>query len=209
MHRIPYIDLGRETGGATAAWGLSDKGITHVDSVWEEAKTFDEHSARTIDHELEISRFHIALKRMCGRAGLRLHWQQTRLKHSIHPDALIAITDPKKPEDANTNWFFLEIERAKLSGYDRQTHEPSIIKKLARYYDYFNSKECEAAWGIRQFRVLVIQFSERRREHLVAILRTKYNHRMFLLTTEEHYHPDLAAPVFATTKDAAVSLLDL
>jgi len=208
VHRIPYIDLNRETGGPTAAWGLSDRAVASVDLSRHGAKTFDEHSERTLDHELGISRFHMALKRGCDARGLALHWRQTDLKHAIHPDALAAITDPAKPEDANTNWFFVEIERAKLGAYDA-AREPSIIRKLARYYDHFNSTDCERAWGIRQFRVLVILSSEGRRSNLLERLRAAFDHRMFLLATEGNCRDDLSQPVFATTKDTAVSIFDL
>ncbi|MGA2959062.1 MAG: hypothetical protein ABSF48_25505, partial [Thermodesulfobacteriota bacterium] len=74
-------------------YGLSDRGIKSFDSLYAAyAKTFDDHSARTLDHELEISYFHIALNRFCDKHNLQLHWQQSDLKTAtIHPDAYFAI----------------------------------------------------------------------------------------------------------------------
>src|SRR6185369_13370626 len=85
-------------------------------------KTLDEHSVRTLDHELEITAFHIALHHLCARHGLRYTWQQTRLKHTVHPDALFIVTGPARPETEFR--YFLEIERSKLGNY--RNGEPQI-----------------------------------------------------------------------------------
>ena len=50
------------------------------------------------DHELEISFFHIALKKFAVKNGLKLYWQQSDLKHTISPDAMFALTDPRSPK---------------------------------------------------------------------------------------------------------------
>jgi hypothetical protein len=71
--RLPYLDLERESGGVTYVYGLSDKGVKMCQSLWPQAKTFDEHSQRTLDHELEISFFHIALKKFAVKNNLKLY----------------------------------------------------------------------------------------------------------------------------------------
>jgi protein involved in plasmid replication-relaxation len=114
VNRIPYLDLDLEGGGRTYAYGLSDKGVEFCKSLWPLCKTFDEHSQRTLDHELEISFFDIALKKVAVKNGLSLYWQQSDLKHTISPDTMFALTDPAKPEGKNTKYYFLEIERAKI-----------------------------------------------------------------------------------------------
>lgn len=176
-------------------YGLSDKGVHQYGG-----KTFDEHSERTLDHELEITYFHVAVNNLCEKQGWQLYWQQADLKtKTIHPDAYFAITDPQKPEGKNTNHFFLEVERSKVSQY--KEGEPSVIRKLARYYSLFESKDCEKDWGMKQFRVIVVQRTDERRRNLCHALQEKYKHRMFWLTTETLYKQDIGAETFLTPKD--------
>lgn len=176
-------------------YGLTDRGVDEYGG-----KPFDDHAARTLDHELEISYFHIAIKQLCEKQGWQLYWQQTDLKtKSIHADAYFAITDTTKPEHKNTHHFFLEVERSKVSNYKHG--EPSIIRKLAMYYDLFGTQACEKDWGFRQFRVVVVQRTEGRRRNLCNALPEKYRHRMFWLTTESLYRQDIGAEIFLTPRD--------
>lgn len=196
LHRILYLDLATE--GVSYIYGLTDRPVEEYGG-----KTFDDHAARTLDHELEISYFHIAVKKLCETQGWQLYWQQADLKtKSIHPDAYFAITDTTKPEDKNTHHFFLEVERSKVSKY--KDGEPSIIRKLARYYDLFDTQACEKDWGFRQFRVVVVQRTEKRRDSLYNAVQEKHRHRMFWLTTESQYRKDIAAAIFLTPKDGRV-----
>lgn len=200
VNRLPYIEMDRDRGVATFVYGLSDKGVNFVRSIWTQAKTFDEHSQRTLDHELEISFFHIALKKMCAKHKLKLYWQQSDLKHTISPDAMFALTDPSKPEGKNTLYYFLELERAKIGHY--MNGEPSIIRKLAKYHAYYGTDACQKEWtDFRQFRVIVTQRNDERRENLLKQLNKEFNHRMFWLTTEEDYKRDIGGEVFKTPKD--------
>ena len=96
----------------TYVWGLTDKGVECCKALWPLCKTFDDHSQRTLGHELEISYFRIALNKFALKNGLKLYWQQSDLKHTVSPDAMFALTDPSKPEGKNTLYYFLEIERA-------------------------------------------------------------------------------------------------
>ena len=89
VDRLPYLDLDREVGGVTYVYGLSAKAIKHRTELFDgRCKTFGEHSRRTLDHELEISNFHIALTRFCVQRNLALYWQQDDLKCTVSPDAL-------------------------------------------------------------------------------------------------------------------------
>lgn len=203
VNRLPYLEPDKERGGITFVSGLSDKGVKAVEFDFvssRSAKTFDGHSQRTLDHELEIAFFHIAIKSLCEKNMLRLYWQQRDLKCTVNPDAYFAITDDSKPEGKNTLHYFLEIERAKFGHY--RNGEPQIIKKLSGYYNYFNSDKCEKEWAnFRQFRVIVVQPSEHRREFLLSKLAEKYKHRMFWLTTEELYKRGIEEAIFKTPKD--------
>jgi hypothetical protein len=158
-------------GGATYAYGLSDKGVKKYGG-----KTLDEHSMRTLDHELAITDFHISLNQFCSREGRELHWRQAHIKKGIHPDAYFSVTDPKR-DGRNTNHFFLEIERSKIG--NQKNGQPSIIRKLAHYYETYNTDDCERDWNFRTFRVIVQVKTWARAENLLAALATQFNHSMF------------------------------
>ena len=202
LYRTPHLDFGHERGGIAYVYGLSAKGVSHAlrnGYSTLATKTLDEHSLRTLDHELELTSFHIALHRLCAAKGLRYAWQQTDLKHTVHPDAAFNVADPANPGKAFC--YFLEIERSKLGNY--RNGEPQIFRKLRTYYGYFNSTGCEKEWGFRQYRVIVVQRTEARREGLLKALREKCSHRMFWLTTEAAYRGDIGGAIFRTPKDDA------
>jgi hypothetical protein len=163
LYRAPFLDAGHERCGIGYVYGLSAKGVNHALQNGYSTlatKTLDEHSLRTLDHELEITSFHIALHRLCAAQGLRYAWRQTDLKHTVHPDAVFNVADPAHPTKAFC--YFLEIERSKLGNY--RNGEPQIFRKLQKFYGYFNSTGCEKEWGFRQYRVIVVQRTDARRE---------------------------------------------
>ena len=202
LYRAPHLDADRERGGITYVYGLSAKGVRHAlrnGYATPATKTLDEHSIRTLDHELELTSFHVALHRLCARQGLRHSWRQKDLNHTVHPDALFHVADPANPGKAFC--YFLEIERAKLGQY--RDGEPQVLRKARRYFEYFNSTGCEKEWGFRQYRVIVVQRSDARREGLLNVLRNAFSHRMFWLTTEAAYREDIGGRIFMTPKDDA------
>jgi hypothetical protein len=202
LYRAPHLDSESERGGATYVYGLSAKGVGHAlrnGYSTSATKTLDEHSIRTLDHELELTSFHVALHRLCSAKGLRYLWRQKDLKHTVHPDALFYIADPANPGKAYC--YFLEIERAKLGNY--RNGEPQILRKLRKYYEYFNSTDCEKEWGFRQYRVIVVQRTDARLEGLLKALQASCSHRMFWLTTESAYRTDIGSAIFKTRKDDA------
>ncbi len=201
VYRLPYLDLERERGPVNYVYGLSDKGVKYCAEFYNgTCKTFDDHSQRTLDHELEISMFHFALNGLCKRKHLSLYWQQNDLKCTVNPDAMFAVTNPALPDGKNTFYYFLEIERAKMGNY--KDGEPSIMRKLGRYYEYYDSTDCKKEWGsFEHFRVVVVQRTEDRRNNLLQELRLRFNHRMFWLTTEPLYKQDIGSSIFRTPKD--------
>jgi len=202
LYRAPHFDSDHDCGGAAYVYGLSAKGVDHAlrnGYSTSATKTLDEHSIRTLDHELEITSFHAALHRLCSAKGLRYSWRQKDLKHTVHPDALFHVGDPAHPGKAFC--YFLEIERSKLGNY--RNGEPQILRKLRRYYGHFNSTDCEKEWGFRQYRVIVVQRSDARREGLLQALQESCSHRMFWLTTEAAYRENVGGAIFRTPKDDA------
>jgi len=202
LYRVSHFDAEHDRGGAGYVYGLSKKGVEHAlrnGYSTPATKTLDEHSIRTLDHELELTSFHIALHRLCSANALRYLWRQKDLKHTVHPDALYYVADPANPGKAFC--YFLEIERAKLGSY--RNGKPQIFRKLKKYYDYFKSTDCEKEWGFRQYRVIVVQRNDARREGLLKTLQKTCSHRMFWLTTEAAYRADIGGAIFLTPKDAA------
>lgn len=183
--RLRYLNP--DNDGVGYACGLTDAGVQFSG----QGKTFDEHSERTLDHELGISFFHLSLQELCDRNQLTLCWQQSDLKHGVNPDAYFSVTNPEK-EGKNTHHFFLEIERAKIGNY--KDGEPSIIRKLKRYYDYYNTHGCEEAWGFRTYRVVTVLRNDDRRTNLLRAMQPELNHRMFWLGVESNRTADFRTP---------------
>jgi hypothetical protein len=190
--RLPYFDLEMDLPTRSFVYGLSDRGAKDYGG-----KTFDEHSERTLDHELEISTFHIALIK--AFPTLRITWHQANIKRGVNPDAYFSITDPALPEGKNTFHYFLEIERAKIGNI--KNGEPSIIRKLAKYYEYYDTNECEKDWGSKTYRVITVVRNADKQYNLCERLAENYRHRMFWITTEPLIKGNLMGEIFRTPRD--------
>jgi hypothetical protein len=180
--------------------GLTRRGVDEYGG-----KTFEEHRLSTIPHDLEISLFHIAVKQFAQANGIEFYWQQNDLKRGVHADALFALTFPM-----GTYYFFLEIEKSGLG--NSRNSEPGIVRKMARYAEYYDSDQCRKDWDFRYFRVIVVQRTDLRRRNLLTALEAKCCHRIFWLTTEALYKEDIAGEIFLTPRDhreSAYSLLRL
>jgi hypothetical protein len=100
-------------------------------------------SAASVAHELLITDFHLALATSIP-PSYRLYWRQTDLKHTVNPDALLAITDTTRPRDRSTWYYFLEIENSRQGHY--REGESGLIAKLRKYVEYRRSDRCRAEW---------------------------------------------------------------
>ena len=180
-------------GGAPYVYGLTDKGAKEFGG-----KSFDDHAFRTIDHELEITDFHILLQAQCEEVGFRLCWRQDHLKTkgSIHPDAQFSLTGPT----GSVNNFFVEIERQRLGR--KKDGKPSIITKLERYFDGYDTDAFEACWGFRKFRIITIAETLIRARHILEAMQPELNHRMFWIGVT-------GAILFETPKGDTFSFSDL
>ena len=194
-NRLPYFEL--DTEARSYVYGLSDSGVKaakgHVDIDWNLVgipKTFDEHSERTLDHELEISYFHMALSRFWRDTdNPGLYWQQADLKRGIHPDALFKLQTPK-----GEYAFFLEIEKGKKNF-------EALSAKFDRYAKSYDTDDCEKDWGFRKFRVIIVQKNDVRRQNLLKELHGKLPHKMFWLTIDPLYKKNIGAEIFSTPAD--------
>lgn len=157
LYRLLHFDLRQQNGGAAYVYGLTDRGVAEYGG-----KSFDGHAIRTLDHELTITDFHIALTRWCAATARALSWQQVELKKGIHPDAYFSLSPG--PLD-----FFLEVERQKFTAV--KDGKPSIVRKAERYYAYYNTEQCYKDWGFKLFRVIFQVENPLRAERLLDALR--------------------------------------
>jgi hypothetical protein len=186
VRRLRYLNP--ENDGIGYACGLTDAGVRFCG----EGKTLDEHSERTLEHELGISFFHLALREFCDDRGFELRWRQSDLKHGVNPDAYFSLTNPEI-EDKNTHHCFLEVERAKIGNW--RNGEPGIIRKFRRYYDYYNTPQCEDDWGFGTYRVVTVLRNDERRTNLLRAMQADSNHRMFWLGVESDHAGDFRTPM--------------
>jgi hypothetical protein len=92
------------------------------------------------------------------------------------------------------------MERAKIGHY--RDGEPSIMRRLGKYYEYFGTDKCKKEWiDFRQFRVIVIQRTDEHRENFLRQLNKEYSHRRFWLASEAGYKADIIGKIFLTPKD--------
>lgn len=177
VYAFRYYPENQIKGAAPYAYGLSDSGVMKAFEdgfATDSTKTFKGHSPRTIEHELMISKFHLDLAKVTEANGWDLRWRQSNLKRAVHPDALFAI---------NGQYFFLEIERAKLGNY--RDGEPQILRKLRSYAEYYGSSGCADDFGFRTFRLVIIMRTDDRAANLVARLRgSGLNKSAFFISSE-------------------------
>lgn len=197
---IPRI---RRRGSPPLVYGLTYKGILKVKDEGlstPATKVFKPNSDNLLPHEYEITLFHLYVERVCKEHGLSLYWRQRDTKCTINPDALFAITDPKKPEGENTLYYFLEVEKTKPGNF--RDGQSKITRNLAKYYSYFDTDQCEKEWvNFRKFRVTIVVRNDERRRNLLTALRARYSHRMFWVTTEHLYREDIGGRIFLTPRD--------
>jgi hypothetical protein len=152
-----------EKGALPKAYGLTDSGVKQAfreGFSTDSTKSFRGHAVRTIEHELMISKFHLALARLTTTNAWDLSWQQSRLdKKAVRPDALFRL---------NGHCFFLEMERSRLGDY--RDGRPSILGKLESYRTYYGSTDCENDFGFRTFRVITVMRTPLRVENLTKAL---------------------------------------
>jgi hypothetical protein len=165
---IRYNPEEHTKGAIPLAYGLTDRGVRKAfDEGFstDSTKSFDAWSKRTIEHEIMISTFHLELAKLAGEKGWALRWWQRGLnKKPVFPDAVLSI---------NGHFFMLEIERAKLGDYIDGT--PSIIRKLADYWDYYDSDDCESDFEFRKFHALTVMRTAERAQNLVHMLQKPHH----------------------------------
>lgn len=140
-------------------------------------------SQQMLAHEAALTDVHLAVERFCRVHARRLYWQQHRLKRGVNPDALFALTDPSRPNDDSTAYYFLELERWREAGH--RHGRSALLRRLHRYATYQGSSECRRDWKwFDEFRVILLLATERRRANLLGRLSAELPLPMFWLAVE-------------------------
>jgi hypothetical protein len=196
--RLRFFDDTAERSSIVYAYFLNASGAALLEDP---LAAFSKESQLIPRHEIEITQFHIYLKRWTDKQGLILHWYQPKMdyKKAINPDAYFGIEDPKLPQGKNTLHYFLEMERSPLGNY--RNGEPSIMRKLAKYYELYDTTDCEQQWGFRRFRVITVVRNSDKMYNLCKLMSEKFSHRMFWMTTEPLFKEGIGGEIFRTPKD--------
>lgn len=142
-----------------------------------------EKSPHSLDHEVAITDFHLAVNQFCIASGWTLYWQQNDLKRTVNPDALFALTDPRLPEEDSTTYYFLEIERSRQGNY--RSGQSGLVRKLERYAEYHGTEQCLRDWEwFDSFRVIVVVTNETRRTNLLVQLSELLPHPFLWISVE-------------------------
>lgn len=167
--------------------GCFDEGL-----IWTAEK-----SPHSLEHDIAITDFHLAVDRFCVASGWTPYWQQHGLKRTVNPDALFALTDPRLPEEDSTTYYFLEVERSRQGGY--RDGQSGLLRKLECYAEYHGTEKCLSDWEwFDSFRVIVVVTNETRRTNLLVQLSEVLPHPSFWISVEGN---DLSANDFLVPGD--------
>lgn len=156
-----------------------------------------EKSPHSLEHDVAITQFHLEVEHFCDVNGWTLYWQQHYLKRTVNPDALFALTDPRRPEDESTSYYFLETERSRQGSY--RSGESGLFRKLERYAEYHGSEQCLREWEwFDSFRVIIVVLNETRRINLLDQLSELLPHPAFWVAVQGS---DLSANCFLIPGD--------
>ena len=150
-----------------------------------------------IGHDLEITKFHIALHN--ALQGQPYEWKQWRgeLKDTIvidgEPQALI----PDAYFFFQNKCFFLEIVKSKETEYvNGESNIERKFKTYLAYQDGFAQKYCR-----EDFRVIWVFPTRERVVRILSKLENAHPYRKFWLTDEESYERNIKGKIFWTPKD--------
>jgi hypothetical protein len=161
------------------------------------ARSTESKSRLMIGHDLEITKFHLALK--FALDGIPCEWKQWRseLKHTITVEGENQALIPDAYFSFQNRCFFLEIVKSQETEY--VNGESNIVRKF-RTYLAFQDAFAER-YGHEDFRVIWVFPTRERVARLLAKLETQFPYRKFWLTDEQSYQANLKGKIFWTPKD--------
>jgi hypothetical protein len=193
----PYVYFLAEKGGREAARL----------GFLQEVRFIKTKSRILINHDLEITKFHLTLERAFPdkvsaweqwRGDLKDGIETVRGLESLIPDARFVLNDQH---------FFLEVVKSYESEYE--DGESNIFRKVALYHSY--KHQFQKKYGGEDFRVLWILPTQNRVLNLLGKLEEDFPYRRFYVTDEESYRTNLKGKIWWTPKDfrdRTYSLLD-
>jgi hypothetical protein len=183
----PYVYFLGEKGGREAAR------LGYLPEVrWIKAK-----SRILINHDLEITKFHLALEAAFDkRVG---NWEQWRgdLKDSVETERGLESLIPDARFVLDDQHFFLEVVKSYESEYE--DGESNIFRKVALYHSY--KHQFRKKYGGDDFRVLWVLPTQARVLGLLAKLEDEFPYRRFYVTDEQSYRTNIRGKIWWTPKD--------
>lgn len=161
-----------------------ERGIQKSELSWK--PSFNKVSPHTLEHEIDIVRFHLAIDRsiretpgttwsswqsrltLRSKPDWRLYDRQKAAKRNLQiPDAFLTIQTPK-----GKTGFFLEM--------DRGTESATVFaRKLVAYEVAHSAGDVRNATGLQACRILTVATSVRRVETLMAVAQERSNRLLF------------------------------
>ncbi|HEY4492399.1 MAG TPA: hypothetical protein VI958_10410 [Acidobacteriota bacterium] len=183
LHGELYFDYDYPTRNAEWLYCLTSKGLTYArdHGLCRFGKAADEKSPLHLEHDYELTKFHIQLNQYCADRRIRLKWFQRDLKRGVHPDAVFEIVRGNGLSD----WFFVEIENSKQGNYI--AGESALMRKAEKYYSYHQSDHCLQDWKyFNSFRVIFVLKNNTRAAHFLDALAADYNDPMFWIGSRDN-----------------------
>jgi hypothetical protein len=150
-----------------------------------------------IGHDLEITKFHIALQNALKE--IPYDWRQWRgeLRDTVIMDGEKQALIPDAYFSFQNKCFFLEIVKSKETEYvNGESNIERKFKTYLAYQDAFAEKYLH-----EDFRVIWVFPTKERVARILAKLETEYPYRKFWLTDEESFEANMAGKIFWTPKD--------
>ncbi len=164
-----------------------------------------------MEHTLAVAEAMVAIECCCRNQGIELiarsdhvlkwsvpvRYEDTTVTVGIVPDRVFGLRGKTTPNE--TEWFFLEADRATMPVQRRGLKQTSFARKLLAYHETWRRKILAADFP--RFRVLTVTTSPERVEHLLkASCTVSYGNGsgLFLFTHQKDFHHQadvLALPI--------------
>lgn len=209
---IEYYDANGRPRGQNTHWLLPKgrKTIGRGQATAEKAATF-------LEHDTLVTAFHLALAKEAPK-HIRVHWRQDGLKHTVNPDALLALENTERvPRERSTNYFLVEVERTRQAL--SRTDSKGVIAKLKRYgmfngseqvakdYSRSNGQTRKVEWHFTRFRTIWLvpasgrHSSRELADNLLARLAEAFPSSAIWVAMTDEAIANPFGPIYRTPKD--------
>jgi Replication-relaxation len=183
---------------------LAEKGghVAYSQGYLPEVRWIKGKSRILINHDLEITEFHLALEKAFSgqveweqwRGDLKDHIETREGVYSLIPDAKFTLNTLN---GKGGGVFFLEVVKSYESEYENG--DSNLFTKIALYSQYKN--QFRKKYGADDFRVLWILPTEKRVLNLLVKIADSFPSRKFYVTDEARYRKDIRGHIRWTAKD--------